>query len=74
MGDCNRLGGEQQQRIGWERGREGWMETGRGGGSRIIPWMCVKLPRQLDHTSKTSNEGGGTTYRVSDDHILYTHM
>lgn len=47
------LGVKQKQGIGWDGGREGWIETGRGGGSRITPWMCVKLPRQLDRTGKT---------------------
>lgn len=38
--------GKQKPGIGWDGGREGWLETGRGGGSRITRWMCVKLPRQ----------------------------
>lgn len=50
--------GKQKQAIGWYRGREGCMETGRGGGSRITPWMCVKLPGQLDHTRKNKHQEG----------------
>lgn len=51
--------GKQKQGIGCtEGGRERWRETGRGGGSRITPWMCVKLPRQLDRTGKNKHQEG----------------
>lgn len=55
--------GRQKQAIGCFGGREGWMEAGCGGGSRIAPWMRVKLPRQLDHTGGTSREEGETGVR-----------
>lgn len=50
--------GKQKQGIGWYGGREGWRDTGRDGGSKITPWMCVKLPRQLDRTGKNKHQEG----------------